>query len=172
MIRNGTVLMVILAGLAAGCNLPKPGTSRVLGDVSYASAFATAREVMSQHFSISTADAEAGVIEARPKLVEAPAERLLGSSPARQVASLQLRRENGLIVAHASVALQREGSSVHRVSARPGENYDDVPNRTPAEDVAATTPRQNEIWRTERQDRALERRILDQIYKALHPQAK
>ena len=29
----------------------------------------------------------------------------------------------------------------------------------------------NEVWRTERHDRALERRILDDLYKALHPQA-
>ena len=170
MIRTGIIVLGIVAtGVLAGCNLPSPGTTRVLGNVQSAEAFATAKEVMSQYFSIASADPDTGLIESRPKPVAAQPERLLGSSPARQLAKLHIGRKNGLIIAHLSVALQREGSSIHRTMQPPGENYDSVPNLTPAEDTAATTPEQNEAWRTDRYDRALERRILNDLYKALHP---
>lgn len=162
---------VVLVGSAlAGCNVPTPGTTRHLGAIEYGSAFATAREVMAEHFSIASADADSGVIEARPKDVEATGERLLGGrSPARHMAKMQVRRKGDGVVAHASIAVQREGSDVYRSSRESSENYDEVPNRTPAEAAAATTPEQNEAWQTERYDHALERDILEQIYRALHP---
>lgn len=173
MIRDGAVAVcVLLTVVLSGCNLRTAGTPRALGDVEYASAFATGREVMGQHFSIASADVETGVIQSRPRPVKVRGERLLGGSPARHVATLRIVRRGGEVVAYASVVLQREGSSVYQTRPRDAENYDSVPDLTPAEELAATTPDQNEVWRTERHDRALERRILDDLYKALHPQAK
>ena len=160
----------LAAAILGGCNLPAPGTSRTLGDVEYAAAFAAAREVMIQDgFSIAAADPDTGAIEARPLLVEARGERILGGSPARHLAKMSLQRKGGQVVARASVALQREGSAVQIARAPAVENYDSVPNRTPAQDLAATTPEQNEDWATERYDHAVERRLLDELYQALHP---
>jgi hypothetical protein len=109
------------------------------------------------------------VIVSHPIPVEARGERLLGGSPARHLARLQLQRKNGLVVAHLSIALQREGSAIRRTMPAPEENYSSVPNRTPAEESAAVSPEQNEAWQTEQYDRAMERGILDELYKALHP---
>ena len=171
---------IVVAAILSGCDLPAltslspmtRGVSRNLGEVEYASAFATAREVMEQHFSIASWDPDTGVIEAHPKMVEVRGERLLGGSPARHLAKMHVRRKNGQIVAHVSVALQREGSSIHRTRITAEENYDQVPNQTPAMDTAATTPDQNEVWTTRKHDRNLEREILDDLYKALHPEKK
>jgi len=171
---TGVFMASILAAgvLLGGCNLPAPGTTRNLGKVQYGSAFAAAIDVMRQHFSLASADPDTGVIRSRPKLVKVRGERLLGGSPARHVAEMTIRRKDGLIVAHASVALQREGSAIHQTMGSANEGYDSVPNRTPAEEVAAVTPEQNEIWRTQSYDRSLERRILDELYRALHPARK
>ncbi len=173
MIRKDLIMVGLLAALAlSGCRIASPGTTRMLGQVEYASAFATGREVMAQHFSIASSDPETGVILSRPQFVEARGERLLGDSPARNLAKLLLRKEEGMIVAHLSVALQREASAVHQSMPIPGQNYDSVPNRTPAEKTAATTTEQNEDWQTQEYDKALERSILNELYVALHPEAK
>ena len=166
------IAAALVAGMLTGCTASTPGTPRILGKVDYASAFATGREVMAQHFSIASSDPDTGVIEARPKPVEARGERWLGGSPARHLAKMSIRRKDGQIVAHLSVALQREGSAIHRTMAPGAEGYDSVPHGTPADAAAATTPEQNEDWRTEKYDHALERAILDELYKALNPQAK
>ena len=165
--------MLAVAGLllSAGCNQPTPGRTRILGEVGYESAFAAAREVFSQYYSIDSADAEAGVIKSRPLAVSAKGERLLGGSPARQVATLRLWREGGAVVAHAQVKVPRLGSAVHRQMRPVGENYDSVPNETPAELDAATTPEQNEAWQTAGYAHDVEYKMLADLYKSLHPAA-
>jgi len=173
MTRNLAILLAASVGvLMTGCNLPAPGTTRSLGEVEYESAFATARETMAQYFAIESADPRTGEIISRPTPITAAPERLLGGSPARHLAKLCVRRKDGTIVAQAAVAFQREGSTIHHVSPRPGENYDGVPTETPADETAATSAQQNEVWRTDRYDHALEHKILTQIYESLHPQAK
>jgi len=163
---------ILLTALLTGCGVRTPGTTRVLGDVSYADAFATSTETIAQHFSILSADAGTGEIRCRPKPVAAKDERLFSGSPARHLASLHLLRKDGLVVAQAAVAIQREGSSIHQARRNFGENYDGVPNLTPAEDTASITPQQEQLWQTESYDVALERRILDEIYNALTPATK
>ena len=167
-----TMIALLAGGVLAGCAQPTPGRTRALGEVRFEAAFASAREVMAQYFPIADADADAGVIRSRPQAVEAPPERLLGRSPARQVATLRLYRENGQVVAQASVAVQREGSAGHRQLSAAGDSYDTVPNKTPADAEAATTAEQNQVWETERYDHALEARILADIYAGLHPEAR
>lgn len=173
MTRN-YVLVIPVAALIClcGCSVAVPGTTRTLGQVEYASAFATAHEVVKQYFPVASADPATGIIQSRPKPVHAQGERLLGSSPARKVATVRISRKNGRVVAHASVALQREGSAVYRTRTDPGENYDEVPNRTPADEIAASTPEQNEVWQTEKYDHATERKMLDDLYNALHPEVE
>jgi len=172
MTRYLTLALLLFAfGAVVGCNAPTPGTTRALGDVSYTEAFATSREVMAQHFSVLSANPDTGQITCRPAVADVQGERILGGSPARRLAKLQLRREGPVVLAHASVALQREGSYARNARANYTENYDEVPNLTPADQTAATTPDQNELWRTERYDHALERNILDDIYRQLNPKA-
>jgi len=173
MVRHAWIVVAVVgACVAAGCSQPTPGTSRSLGTVDYASAFAAANEVMAQYFSVESSDPESGIIQSRPKPVRAPHERLLGGSPARQVATLRIHPEGKTVVAYATVALQRQGGAVLR-HIRPGtDNYDSVPNQTPAEREGATTVEQNESWRTHAYAHEVERKILQDIYRSLNPKAE
>ncbi len=156
----------------AGCSTASPGSSQSLGTVKYAQAFAAANDTMSQYFSIASSDAATGVIKARPKAVDAPRERLLGKSPARQVASMRIWPRGKDILADVTVTIQRRGDSVYRSMPAPGENYEGVPNKPPSAREAATTIEQNESWRTEKHDRAIERKILQDLYLSLHPKGQ
>ena len=164
-----TCLFAVLAtmGTLVGCNQPTPGTSRVLGNVDYNVAFAAARETMSMYFTIDSADPVTGVIVSRPRPAEGRGERLLGGSPARQIATLNINRTDGGLVAKASVAVERQAGSV--MGPR-GDTYSSVPNQTPAEGEAATTAEQNQGWQREGYARDVERRILNDLFNALHPQ--
>jgi len=126
---------------------------------------------MAQYYSVESANPDTGIITSRPKAAAEPHERLLGGSPARQLATMTVRREGKTVVARASVAVQRQGGAVLR-QIRPGaDNYDSVPNKTPAEREAATTVQQNESWRTHRYAHEVERKILQDLFVSLHPEA-
>jgi hypothetical protein len=84
---------------------------------------------------------------------------------------VRLRAEGKEVVAYATVAVQRQGGSVFRVMPRDADDYDTVPNKTPAEGDAATTVGQNETWRTHRYADDVERKILEDIWRSLHPKA-
>jgi len=167
----GMVIAAVALCIFAGCNQSIPGTSRSLGTVDYTSAFAAANETMAQYFSVQASNPHTGVITSRPKSVEAPKERLLSGSPARQVATLRVRTEGKAVVVYATVALQRQGGAVLE-QIRPGaDNYDSVPNQTPAERAGATTLEQNESWRTHGYAHDVERKILQDIYRSVNPKA-
>lgn len=170
MTHIGTVAaLLVTAGLLAGCSTAAPGTTRALGDVSPDVAFATARQVLGQYFPIDDANPRTQVITTRPRPVDAGWDRPLGGYPARQVAILRIVEENGSVAASLAVTEQRQRAQMHRSVQQVGENYDSVPNQTPAEQEAATTLEQNESWETHRYDHALEARILSELYRVLHP---
>ena len=164
-----TVGAVLAARLLVGGTQATPGTTRLLGEVEPDLAFATAREVMGQYCILDVADPDTQVIRSRPQPADAGNDRLLGGYPARQVATLHLRRDDKRVLAHLSIALQRQRAQMHRGLRQVGDNYDGVPNRTPAYDEAATTIEQNEAWETQRYDHAMEAKILNDLYRALHP---
>ncbi len=166
-----TAWMVVIVAVG-GCNMATPGKTRSLGTVDYSSAFLAGRKTMAQFFSVKQADINTGLIEARPDTAKLPGERLLGKSPGRRKASLRIWRQDGQVFARASVAVQREGSAVYRLHTASGENYDQVPNKSPAEEAAATTSRQNQIWKTQSYDHALERKMLENLYRSLHPEVE
>ena len=172
MIRHvGIVIALAAASLATGCNQPMPGSSLPLGQVDYTSAFAAARETMAQYYSVESANPLTGEIASRPKPVDAGKERLLGASPARQIATMRICREGKQVVAYATVALQRQGAQILR-QIRPGmDNYDSVPNKTPAEREAATTVEQNESWRTHSYAHGVERKMLSDLRRAVTPKS-
>ena len=169
-------VVALLAGGAvlacAGCGTASPASSRSLGTVRYARAFAAANDTMSQYFSIASSDAATGIIKARPKAIDAPRERILGKSPARQVAAMRIWPRGKEILADMTVAIERRGDSVYRNMPAPGEHYEGVPNKPPSHREAATTIEQNQSWRTEKYDHAIERKILQDLYLSLHPKEK
>jgi ribosomal protein L12E/L44/L45/RPP1/RPP2 len=158
--------VLVTASVLAGCG-QTPGTTRNLGAVEYAPAFATARQVLSQYFSVESDDEATGVIQSRPKSEKEAWNRLAGGSPTRQVATMRLRKAGANVIAQLSIAVQARGGDIHGVMPRTREDYSTVPNQTPAEGEAATTAEQNEAWRTDRYDHALERKILDDIARAI-----
>lgn len=163
--RHVLIVAAVAVFLIAGCSMT-PGRSRSLGEIDYSAAFAAANEVMAQYYSIESANPRTGVIQARPRDISADNERILGGSPARQLATLRLRTEGESVVAYASVALQRQGAQGLRQFQ---ESYDSVPNETPAESDAATTADQNDTWTTHSYAHNVERRILQDIHRALNP---
>ncbi|MDP6046730.1 MAG: hypothetical protein QGH94_06835 [Phycisphaerae bacterium] len=165
------VLTGILVSTAlVGCKTDvASGTRMSLGDVSYSEAHTIGREVMRKHFELAPSNPSAQVIAALPKPVDARAQRILGGkSPTRQLATLRLQPQEGHIVANVSVLLQRQGSASYEQFGASG-NYSTIPNDTPSQGTAATTPEQNEAWETRGHDKLLERTIIQELYDAMHP---
>ncbi len=177
--------MAIVSTILVGCRNADPlglatnlsvgqGTTRGLGDVSYQQAFATARGVLSQYYSIDPAktSANSGIIACRPKRVDASKDRLLGNSPARQIAKMEISRDNGQVVAQLLVMQQRQGAAARErmgyAAERRSSNYRGDPgNETPADLDAATTTEQNETWTNEKPLHDVEAQILDDLVKTL-----
>ena len=175
-----TVCLAAVVLAVAGCGrmslkdgaiAPGRGTSRNLGETSYQQAFATARQVMAQYYTIASANPNTGVIKCKPKATAPGRERLLGGSPARQVATMEISQKDGLVVARVLVLRQRQGSAVRQKMGYSAEryNYTGRPGEeTPADLNAATTSQQNQAWETEKPLHDIESKILDDLFKALH----
>jgi len=161
---------VVISTALIGCKADAPsGTRLSLGDVSYDEALVVGREVMSKHFELAPGSAGGSEIVALPKPVGARAQRILGGkSPTRQIATLRLQSQQGHVVVNVSVRLQRQGSAGYEQFGASG-NYSTIPNDTPSQGTAATTPEQNEAWETRGRDTALERTIVQELYGAMHP---
>lgn len=161
---------VVISASLAGCKSDiSSGTRMSLGDVSYDEARAAAQEVMRKHFQLAPGNPDDAEIVALPKPVDARAQRILGGkSPARQMATLRIQSQSGQVIANAKVLLQRQGSASFEQFGASG-NYSTIPNETPSQKTAATTPEQNEAWETRGRDRVLERTIVQELYDAMHP---
>jgi hypothetical protein len=164
--------LLAAASMAGGCNVASPGSSRSLGEVEYPQAFAAARDVMSQYYSIASSDPATGIIKSRPKSVAAQPDRIIGRSPARQVATMRIWPRGKEILADVTVAVQRRGDTVLRHMPTPAENYDSLPNRPPSAREAATTTEQNESWRIEKYNHTTEQKILKDLFLSLHPEKR
>jgi hypothetical protein len=162
--------LALLVAALAGCEQPQPARMRLLGNVDPQLAFATAKDVMSQYFDIQSADPDTFKITSRPKNVQDYKERLLGASPTRQTAWIQIVRTEGQTAAQVAVSIQQLGSPVYRSMGN--ESYSGVPNQTPADIEGATTVEQNQTWKTIGTSFQVERNMLDDLYRRLHPEAK
>ncbi len=176
-----TSLMCVGLALAVGCNGAStggspvggflfggdPGTRRVLPVTNYDDAFTTARMVMGHYFAIASADKAAGEIITEPRANEGGGVGLVAPAATRQVARLKLSQGSEGLVASVSVVVQRQESVVYRQMQTEQDNYDSVPNTSPAEMDAATTGTQNETWETYQVDRSLETQILNDLQNAL-----
>jgi len=165
-VLTGVVISVALTGCQTDIS---SGTRLSLGDVSYDEALTVAREVMRKHFELAPGNPGDSEIVALPRPVDARARRILGGkSPTRQIATLRLQSRSGYVVANATVRLQRQGAAGFEQFGADG-NYSTIPNETPSQKTAATTPQQNEAWETRARDRGMERTIVHELYDALHP---
>jgi len=171
----GTAMFAMMGcaklNLDQGALAPGRGSSRNMGDASYQQAFATARQVLAQYYTIASANPDTGVIKCKPKATAPSHERLIGGSPARQVATMEISQKNGAVVAQVLVLQQRQGSSARQQMGYSTErhNYSGKPgDQTPADLGAATTSQQNQAWENEKPLHNVEANILDDLFKALH----
>ncbi|MCK4627033.1 MAG: hypothetical protein KAV00_17100 [Phycisphaerae bacterium] len=159
------LLVVLFVLFTVGCQGPQ-FSSEPLGEVDYAEAFRAGKRVMAQYFSIASADAESGKIISRPKAVDAARDRLLGTTPARKRAQMQIRQKGDMVFADVQVYIQRQDVAAIR-QMQPVTVDNDVPNRTPADEAAAVTTEQNQAWETTGRDHQLEQKILADLFRAL-----
>ena len=159
--------LLLLAGAlcVVGCQ-SEQFRSQPLGRVSYAEAFRAGKDALARHFTIASADSATGRIVARPKPIQAPADRLLGSSPARQFATMEIRRKQDDLYADIRVNIQRQDLGAARIM-QPVTVDNELPNRTPAQESAAVTSAQNQYWETTGRDYQLERTILAELLRRL-----
>lgn len=159
--------LILATSLMTGCGRQIGGERMALGHVSYEKAFVTAERVMRQYFTVASADAKSGIIRSAPKPVKGGRTRLVSAPASRQVATLRIQRSGGgQIVAYASVAIEQKEEAVP--SQRLGEaDYTRVPNLTPIDREAATTLEQNQTWSRKSSDRALARRVLYDLRRAV-----
>ncbi|MBN1556266.1 MAG: hypothetical protein JXA11_16115 [Phycisphaerae bacterium] len=175
--------VAILAVVGVGCQrgdilnqglAPSQSTTRAMGDTSFQQAYAAGRQVMAQYFPIDPARSGAGtgIIKSKPTDVrDAGRDRLLGDSPARQIATIQIVQEGPVVTALAQVMQQRQGSAAEKRMGYSQErhSYTMNPGDTgPGDMEAATTPQQNENWINEKRRRDLEGRILDDLFNRIH----
>lgn len=162
------MLLPMLAALAVGCQTQQFAT-QPLGNVDYDQAYLAARNVFAQYFSIASADPETGKIVARSRSVDSPRpDRLLGTSPARHLAEMRVRREGGEVLVEVRVELQRQGTTAFR-QMEPVTVNNELPYRTLSEQTSPYSQEQLDAWQSSGRDEALERKILGDVVLALHP---
>jgi hypothetical protein len=158
-----TVLAIPFVLSCVGCNGEPPGSSRSLGAVPMAGAFEASRAVISQFFSVESQDTEEGLILCRPEEMTDTNDRLLGGTPARNVARLQLRTRGKEVVAYVQVRHERQMLTSREMGN--GHTYSGVPNEPPVDD---TEVRKSTSWNLVRYEHERENAILDDIIHAIN----
>jgi len=159
---NRLAILLALPVLAAGGCHYERYRSQPLGAVDYTEAFRTARSVFGQHFSVAAADPDAGTIVARPQAVPAARDRLLGTSPARKVGKMLIRRSGDQVVADIRIDIQRQDVGATR-HMQPVTADTELPHQTPAQETGPLSAAQDQAWETTGRDEALEVAILRAI---------
>ena len=165
--RISMVAIVGLVFVVASCASRPWGTTLAMEKANRDDVFSAATVVMANYFSIKSADSKTGVIKSRPKPVQqGPGLLQDGGRPTRQVATISLVQDDGRTAATVLIEVQQEASGEYR--QQPGaQRYSSIPNDTPAEGEAATTPEQNDAWVTIERDRKLEAKMLEELRRAL-----
>lgn len=163
--KTARITLLWLATGLVGCGQLAPGSQQVLGESDYNDAFVKAKDIFAQYFSIESADPATGKITSRPKYDMASKSLF----PKRELATLSIDNQGGIILAQLSITVERQTSAASRQMNLYRENYDEVPNKSPAFGEAATSAEQNQSWGFDHFDRALERRILQEMMLAINP---
>ncbi len=145
------------------------GTSRTIHFANYPQAFGESRKVLTQYYTIESTDQDEGVIVCKPLvLTEGARDRILNASRTRQVASIRINQRGGQMTLTCRVELQRQISDIYSQLPQDSGTYSSVPNNTPADVEAATTPAQNDTWETYGTDIATEKDILNDVIARLN----
>jgi len=155
---------VVLASgmlLVGGCQRHGYNT-QPLGTVSYAQAFQAGKATVSEFFSIASANESSGKIVSRPKSVDAGSDRLLGTSPARKVATVRIRQKGDQLYADVRVVIERQDVEA-MARMQPITVDSQLPNQTPAQEGASVRPSQNQAWQTTGRDEAMERALINAL---------
>lgn len=153
-------VMLLLANI--GCNMQPPGTSRSLGAVPMDKAFVVSRTVLSQYFAIASEEPAAGLLLSRPEEMMDKNDRLLGGTPARNLARLQLRKQGSEVVAYVEIRHERQMIASRQLGT--GHTYSGVPNDPPVDE---TQTAKNTSWNLVRHEHERENAILNDIVNAL-----
>jgi hypothetical protein len=160
---------LVAAAFTAGCSIPNPGTVRQLGNVNYDTTLDTARQVFAKYYSIESVDPDKGVIISSPKDHEGPSGRIFAKETSvREIATMRVTRTDKGVMAQVSVEVQKLGTDAIRQSTLTGENYSEVPDKSPAQGEAANTYEQSQTWFFDHYNKGEEGKILADLYSALH----
>ncbi|UCE59228.1 MAG: hypothetical protein JSU63_17510 [Phycisphaerales bacterium] len=167
------VWLSIACVLAGGCASPQPsavsfGVAHLQG-ASLQAVFEAAELALADlGYQIEQRDEEADVLTEKPiTAVQADQgsgrpTRLSTAGETRRIAELKLRQANSGVSVYCRVVVQEQTTQAHRLHAQ-SSSADDVPTETAIERDAATTARQNTVWRTIRPHKPAQRQILSLI---------
>ena len=105
---NRLACMLLAGALAAGGCQVEQFRSQPLGGARYNEAFNAGKAALAEYFTIASADRATGRIVTRPRPAEATADRLLGRSSAREIATMHIRRKGDESLADLRVDVQRQ----------------------------------------------------------------
>ena len=168
-------IMVYLAlgGCATTGVSPLGHSVRQIPDVDPARVFRAAEAaLLREGLVIDRRDVAAGVVTSLPAAI--PRDGVLGSpglglssrGPARRVALIRIKKQDGIMRISCRVELQEQITEARRMF---GQDYSglDRPDDTPIDRGAAATREQNTVWRVARRDKRAERRILSTLTESL-----
>ncbi len=169
------VLLLTGGCVSSGLSPLNYGVRHVQGGELSAVFDAALAALISTGYGIAHADAATGVIITQPiptvlhdERIRAGA-RLSTRGGLRRVARIHVMQgppdESGgatAVAVYCKVVVQEQTTEAHRMF-RQEHRASDIPADTPIDREAATTIRQNTVWRTIRRDKAAERRILQAI---------
>jgi hypothetical protein len=159
--------------VVGGCAAPGPSPSsfavqRLPGADSTAAFEQAERALISLGHRIDQRDRARGIITTQPisgAARDEPRRRtvsLSGPRAARRVCEVLIAGDDGGVSVYCRVAVQELSTEAHRLSAR-DHGISDTPDHTPIDREGATTRDQNQVWRTIRRDRVMEREVLAAI---------
>ena len=133
-------------------------------------AFEAAKDVLSKHFQIASANWTKGIIETRPQLFDRSRSGTLSDIRGaggrwRRTVSFELDRDALTMVARVAVRLEREGTATAIALAGSGGEGGRVADVPPTLPLAATPGARSgeEVWTEVGYDASLAREILNQI---------
>jgi hypothetical protein len=154
-------VLVLACGLT-GC-ATEQFRSQPLGNVSYENAFNAARAVMSEYFSVASANRDTGRVTSRPRVIGETPTRLLAKEMTRETAVIRIRPgDNGAMVADVRVDQQKQDPLVMQMMQPPVAG-NDVGNATPAQGMAAASIDQQQAWQDAGRDSQMENTLITEL---------
>lgn len=171
---------LLVIAILTGCSTTAPKTDRfqreLFADAEFREVFGAATAALDQAGIVQTRDPIAGLIRTRPTPIRDHNRR---SDPSRalnpeyrfqlrRIGEIQVQSDGNEVYVLCKVVIEKnESEGLHSINRNRG--VDDQPTQTAAQRDAAYTTEQNEVWTIVRRDRAMERRILNQIRQIIAP---